>query len=725
MSNNAKQLYHKDKDEYKSFFPIVRLEDIIETITDKSIQWLFNNYNHIYVEFKESVAETRNEVPNLLRRNGLWITYNTGKELITEQYIGSNNNVENYKLFTDDIYWKRFDDVEIKDGSITLDKLSKEIKNLLGNIDIYNNPDEEDLTTIDNKLKIKDREYNKDNFSGLGHVILRKNIKSQNGKPINILTQDMINKPNTIYEIRYDFDLNGEEIAIPEECILEFNGGSLNNGDIISNNTILKAPIYQIFKTNLNIINELIADDYYSEWFGSKADGITDCTEAFQKSCSIFKSLKLLDGIYLINNTITITKCANIYGIGNNNKYNNSIIKFNNKNNNSKLFILNNETPYITFTNIKIEGTSPIINDAYYIEGSTCIDANDNCIYVYDCWIKNFDIIFNSNNNSYYNKIKNNRFEYFNVCVNYFSPNNLIIEDNRFIHFQNCINLGYGDGPTVIINNSFEVFNNRIVKSNQTGQCTFCNNYIEIWDNVKLPALFEDRNNGFFGGNFIFYGHFKTFTAINNEYQINAAKRLYYLTNVINFCSMNNHIILHKPNCNLEKYTNISGNVKNFICLDNLENIEIESDKYVDVTYEESNQIVGDDIQFISGYDPISGKKYITTQQFKYIWPNREGGWWVIDGNEPKAKKLNEGYCLVGTIKRSIYDSSIASNILADLSFLNIPNRNSYSVKYKTFNEDFEDIILEYNYETSLLSIVNGSTEKNINIDNIIIYDGY
>ena len=107
MNNNAKQLYHKDKEEYKSFFPIVRLEDIIETITDKSIQWLFNNYNHIYVEFRESIAETRNKVPNLLRRNGLWITYNTGKELVTEQYIGSNNNVENYRLFTDDEYWER------------------------------------------------------------------------------------------------------------------------------------------------------------------------------------------------------------------------------------------------------------------------------------------------------------------------------------------------------------------------------------------------------------------------------------------------------------------------------------------------------------------------------------------------------------------------------------------------------------------------------------------
>lgn len=53
----------------------------------------------------------------------------------------------------------------------------------------------------------------------------------------NLLTSVMINQSNTIYEIRYDFDLNGTTIEMPEECTLVFNGGELTNGDIISNNT--------------------------------------------------------------------------------------------------------------------------------------------------------------------------------------------------------------------------------------------------------------------------------------------------------------------------------------------------------------------------------------------------------------------------------------------------------------------------------------------------------
>lgn len=40
----------------------------------------------------------------------------------------------------------------------------------------------------------------------------------------NILTPAMINQPNTVYEIRYDFDLNGVTVNVPENCTLKFEG---------------------------------------------------------------------------------------------------------------------------------------------------------------------------------------------------------------------------------------------------------------------------------------------------------------------------------------------------------------------------------------------------------------------------------------------------------------------------------------------------------------------
>ena len=90
-------------------------------------------------------------------------------------------------------------------------------------------PDNEDLTKDkDGKLQFSDRSYNPANFSGKGYKILRRNIVQER----NVLTQEMMAEPNTIYEIRYDFDLSGETINVPEGCVLKFEGGSLKNGTL-------------------------------------------------------------------------------------------------------------------------------------------------------------------------------------------------------------------------------------------------------------------------------------------------------------------------------------------------------------------------------------------------------------------------------------------------------------------------------------------------------------
>lgn len=68
----------------------------------------------------------------------------------------------------------------------------------------------------------------------------------------NLLTTAMLSKANTIYEIRYDFDLNGETIEMKEGCTLKFNGGSLGNGTIIGNETSIDAKC-TIFTKNILI----------------------------------------------------------------------------------------------------------------------------------------------------------------------------------------------------------------------------------------------------------------------------------------------------------------------------------------------------------------------------------------------------------------------------------------------------------------------------------------
>ncbi len=114
---------------------------------------------------------------------------------------------------------------------------SKDSKEILLNGESYGNAvpaDEEDLTSVNGVLQLKDREINDDNFQFKGYVILRKNIVE--GK--NILTQEMINEPNTIYEVRYDFDLDDKVISLQPGSILKYNGGSIENGICKYNNSL-------------------------------------------------------------------------------------------------------------------------------------------------------------------------------------------------------------------------------------------------------------------------------------------------------------------------------------------------------------------------------------------------------------------------------------------------------------------------------------------------------
>ena len=96
------------------------------------------------------------------------------------------------------------------------------------------------LTVLWNRLKkgiLNNRNYEPTEFSGKGYKVLEKNIQTIDGIKKNILTAVMINQSNTIYEIRYDFDLDGNEISIPEGCVLKFNGGSFSNGTLFGSDT--------------------------------------------------------------------------------------------------------------------------------------------------------------------------------------------------------------------------------------------------------------------------------------------------------------------------------------------------------------------------------------------------------------------------------------------------------------------------------------------------------
>lgn len=192
------------------------------------------------------------QVPEDIRTAGLKVSFlnNSGLVETWEFAGGAFENIENWKSNEDKLTDIRDEAIskikEVESDAIsnfssqrvTPDMLSESTKqfiNASGGGTINNLADDEDLVSVDkgeslSVLKFADRAYNPDRFSGKGYKILRRNIID--GK--NILTQEMINQPDTIYEIRYDFDLDGAQITIPENCILKFDGGSLSNGKLTS-----------------------------------------------------------------------------------------------------------------------------------------------------------------------------------------------------------------------------------------------------------------------------------------------------------------------------------------------------------------------------------------------------------------------------------------------------------------------------------------------------------
>lgn len=68
----------------------------------------------------------------------------------------------------------------------------------------------------------------------------------------NVIIQEDINKTDTIYEIRYNFDLDGKTITIPNNCVLYFTSGKFYNGSINMNNTIV-STLYENVLSDVNI----------------------------------------------------------------------------------------------------------------------------------------------------------------------------------------------------------------------------------------------------------------------------------------------------------------------------------------------------------------------------------------------------------------------------------------------------------------------------------------
>lgn len=248
-------------------------------------------------------------------------------------------------------------------------------------------PDGEDLTSVDVGGNVVARFKDRGTTKGKGYIILRteKSLVEQ-------MTQE-----NTIYEVRYDFDLGGETLEVPANCVLDFKGGSFDNGLIIGNRTKFVNTNTGIFK-NITLSGSYDIEGLCVEWF--RTSDLTDSqliNKVIANAYDIAVYQVLLAPIrYNINEPITIKTRISLRGV-----YYSTILYATNKN---IIITWNALTDFTEICNIVFQGEEgkAIYNSSYdyastwhihdcefYGELDLCIRGNfilsmiDKCIFGY------------------------------------------------------------------------------------------------------------------------------------------------------------------------------------------------------------------------------------------------------------------------------------------------------------------------------------------------------
>lgn len=208
-----------------------------------------------------------------------------------------------------------------------------------------------DMTSaVQNSLQIADnsdhRPYNSSNPDGMGYLVLKKNktFASQ------------VTDTNTIYEIRYDFNLNSATVVIPSGCVLKFNGGKVSNGTIVGRKTIINWDNEKIFGANL-YLSGVFSSELNPIMFGvltSNSNSAFSVLENTHKNANNVGVPVNYRGIVLIEINITnsfssipvkygVDFCGCRFIVGNETNYSGALFTINNDNTETSITIQGSE----------------------------------------------------------------------------------------------------------------------------------------------------------------------------------------------------------------------------------------------------------------------------------------------------------------------------------------------------------------------------------------------
>ena len=178
---------------------------------------------------------------------------------------------------------------------------------------------------------------------GMGYKILRRDSPFA----------EQVGDSNTIYEIRYDFDLGAASVTIPAGCVLKFVGGSLNNGQLEILNGV------QIFNGNFFDCALTVRGDFRLQ---DSRVVITDAYTGSRPGCVILEYGNGSDSHVIIRNNVLENRktTGDVYS---------DCIKMIGDNHNINFLIEGNKIYCETYACIESQGTS------HYVSG-ICVGNN-------------------------------------------------------------------------------------------------------------------------------------------------------------------------------------------------------------------------------------------------------------------------------------------------------------------------------------------------------------
>lgn len=208
--------------EYEKIYPITCMGNVIDEDTNDNLYQYLAEYNHINLGYCASKEDARRSVRPADRKKCLYISYYLEEDIITEIFKGDVSKLD--------------DDEFVKDENWQQESITQLVKS----IPI---PDDEDISLVKNGLfntiRFADKKYSPAAFSGKGFKILRRKISNitvdDRNVPVALLTQADFADEDTIYLIKYSFNLGKATIKMPANSTILLYGGVITNGTINGN----------------------------------------------------------------------------------------------------------------------------------------------------------------------------------------------------------------------------------------------------------------------------------------------------------------------------------------------------------------------------------------------------------------------------------------------------------------------------------------------------------